>query len=287
MAPVIDDDRIDYRWGDLTERQSCVEVTKDVDYVFMCAANSSGAGVMATTPLAHVTPNVVMNALMLEAAHEADVRKFCFVSSNCVYPPMGRVPAREEDMMNGEPHEAYFTAGWMKRYSEILCQTYAQKIDNKMPVLVVRPTNAYGPFDDFRDETSHMTAALIRRVAERQDPINVWGTGEDVKDLIFVSDLVEGMIRAFRLDRDYLALNIGSGRGYSVREVIDTIARVGGQAEASVQFDPSKPSVIPIRLVSVDRAKALTGFTATTSLESGIRQTLSWLQCHRDAWVKV
>ena len=79
---VINDKRIRYLKCDLTKTEDCAQAVKDADYVFMCAANTSGADVMEKSPLAHVTPNVVMNTLMLEAAYEAGVQKFLFISSN-------------------------------------------------------------------------------------------------------------------------------------------------------------------------------------------------------------
>ena len=175
-APVITDERVKYVHGDLRNMEDCRKAVEGIDTVFMCAANTSGAAVMALTPLAHVTPNVVMNAQMLEAAYFAKVKKFVFISSSAAYPPTGDRPVREEEMFGADPYEVYFSVGWMKRYAEILCRIYAEKIKNPMPVLVVRPSNIYGPFDKFDFKRSHVTTALIRRVVERQKPAR--GIGE-------------------------------------------------------------------------------------------------------------
>ena len=68
--------RVDYFKCDLTKLEDCIKVTQDIDFVFMAAANSSGAEVMEKTPLVHLTPNVVMNAQMLAAAYGNKVQKF-------------------------------------------------------------------------------------------------------------------------------------------------------------------------------------------------------------------
>ncbi|MBS13529.1 MAG: hypothetical protein CME19_18260 [Gemmatimonadetes bacterium] len=287
QEPFLEHDAVQYLRADLTHLDACHTAADGMDFVFMCAANTSGAGVIATTPLVHVTPNVVMNAQMLEASYAARVRKFCFVSSNVVYPPLGDTPAREEDAWSGPPHEVYFTSGWMKRYTEILCQTYAEKIDDPMSVLVVRPSNAYGPYDDFNFKTSHMMAALLRRIADRHQPVEVWGTGKDVKDLIYIEDLIEGIVSAFRVEGNYTTVNVSSGKGYSVQQVVETIARVDGYGDADIRFDRSKPSVIPKRLVSSEKIRTLTGFQAKTSLEDGIRSTLTWYRENKETWVKL
>jgi GDP-L-fucose synthase len=273
---VIKNDTIEYMQADLTVMDDCRRVVEGVDYVFMCAANTSGAAVMAATPLVHVTPNVVMNAQMLEAAYFAKVKRFGFISSSAAYPPSGARPVREDEMFDGEPYETYYSVGWMKRYSEILCRIYAQKIKNPMPTVVIRPSNVFGPYDDYDFRTSHMMAALIRRVVERHQPLEVWGTGDDVKDHIFIDDFIEGMLLAFEHPSDYLAINIASGQGYSVKQILQMILEVDGYPDAEVRFDPSKPTMIPIRLVDTSLAKERLKFEARTPLREGIRRTVDW-----------
>ena len=129
--PQFEHQRLEYVHANLTEMEDCRRVVEGMDYVFMCAANTSGAAVMATQPLAHVTPNVVMNAQMLEASYQAKVKKFLFISSSAAYPPSGDRPVSEAEMFAGEPYEAYFSVGWMKRYGEVLCRIYSEKIKYK------------------------------------------------------------------------------------------------------------------------------------------------------------
>ena len=188
----------------------------------MCAANTSGAAVMATQPLAHVTPNVVMNAQMLEASYQEKIKKFLFISSSAAYPPSGDRPVLEDEMFNGDPFEAYYSVGWMKRYAEVLCRIYTEKIKNPMATVVVRPSNVYGPYDKFDFERSHVTAALIRKVVERQDPLEIWGTGEDVRDLIFVDDFVDAVMLAMAKINTFDPVNIGFGKGCQVRDILST-----------------------------------------------------------------
>jgi len=130
-SPVIKDVSIEYVNADLTLKSDCALASDGMDYVIMCAASTAGAGVMEKTPLALVTPNVVMNTFMLEAAHEAGVDKFLFLSSNAVYPPY-EYPVKEDEMMSGPPFEKYYPISWMKRFAEILCETYSQRIKKRL-----------------------------------------------------------------------------------------------------------------------------------------------------------
>jgi len=267
---------LEYVNVDLTQMGDCQRVVEGMDYVLMCAANTSGAAVMATQPLAHVTPNVVMNAQMLEASYQAEIKKFLFISSSAAYPPSGDCPVSEAEMFEGDPYEAYFSVGWMKRYAEILCRIYSEKIKDPMKVVVVRPSNVYGPYDKFDLERSHVTAALIRKVVERQDPLEVWGTGEDVRDLIYVDDFIDAVLLSMAKIDKFNPVNIGFGEGCRIRDVLDTLLDVDGFSDSKVVVNPTKPSMIPIRLVDVSKAKTLLNFTPHTSLKVGLRKTLAW-----------
>ena len=87
---------VEFMRCDFTSAKQCLSATKGIEYVFMCSANTSGALVMEKTPLVHLTPNIIMNALILEASYINNVNKFCFISSNTVYPVKDK-PVTEND----------------------------------------------------------------------------------------------------------------------------------------------------------------------------------------------
>lgn len=267
--------------ADLRLPENCRRAVDGMDYVFLCAAHTSGAAAIRGTPLIHITPNVLINTLMLEAAYEAQVKKLCFISSSVVYPPTGARPVAENEAFDGDPADVYFPSGWMKRYAEVLCRTYAEKIKEPMPTVAIRASNVYGPFDKFDFAVSHVTAALLRRVVERHKPLEVWGTGEDVRDLIYVDDFVDGTLAAFASDAPHLAVNICAGQGYSVKDVLDTLLRLESYTDAEVRFDTSRPSTTPIRLMDNSLARDKLGFEARISLEEGLRRTLAWYRANK------
>ena len=264
----------------MTKREDCQKVAKDMDYVFMCAANTSGAAVMEKTPLVHVTPNVLMNTLILEAAYEAKIQKFLWFSSNSVY-PVTDYPVKEEEMMKGDLFEKYFCVGWMKRFTEILCEMYATKIKNPMKIVVVRPANIYGPYDDFEWETSHVIPALIRKVVERHKLIEVWGDGNDIKDFIYIGDLIEGVLLAMEKIETFNPVNIATGKSCTVKEVLNAILAADSYQDAKIVFNSSKPTMIPKRLIDTSKAKNILGFEAKTPLVDGIKRTVEWYRKER------
>ena len=271
---VVLDERIEYVRGDLMQAEDCQRVCEDMEYVFLCAANTSGAAVMEKTPLVHLTPNLIMNARMLEAAYAAGVEKTLFISSNTVY-PVSDDPVRETDVTN-EFFEKYFIVAWMKRFTEIMCEMYATKIKKPMQTVVVRPANAYGPGDKFDWETSHVLPAMIRRVIERHDPIQVWGDGRDIKDFIYIDDLVEGMLLAMEKIDGFDPINLASGREHCLRDILDLIIELDGYTDAKVEYDTSKPTMIPKRLIDPAKAKHLLCFEAATPIETGLKKTIDW-----------
>jgi len=218
----------------------------------------------------------MMNSQMLEAAYFAKVRKFIWLSSNAAYPPSGDRPVKEDEMFDGDPYETYFGVGWMKRYTEILCRMYSEKLKNPMATVVIRPSNIYGPYDDYDFATSHVMAALIRRVAERQDPFEVWGTGDDVRDWIYIDDFIDALLLAAEKIDTYNPVNIGLGKGYSIKQALKMMLEIDGYTNAKIVFNSSKPSMIPIRLIDVSKAETLLGFRPKTGLREGIKKTIEW-----------
>ena len=277
---VIHDERVRYVRCDLQRKEDCVRVVEGAEYVFMCAANTSGAAVMEKSPLVHLTPNIIMNIQMLEASYAANVKKFLFISSNTVYPVTDH-PVKENEV-NHEFFQKYFIVGWMKLFTEKVCEMYASKISRPMKVVVVRPANAYGEYEDFDWETSHVIPALIRKVVERHDPVTVWGDGKDLKEFIYVGDLVAGMIKAMERVDSFQPINIAAGKPTTVVEVLNLILRIDGYTNARVEYDTTKPTMIPRRLIDVQLATQLLGFSATTSLEDGLRRMISWYRSSRD-----
>jgi len=275
QAPAsVSDPRVQYVTGDLMDPGMCRGVCDGMDLVFLCAANTSGAAVMQNTPLVHLTPNLVMNAQMLEAAYAAGVQKLLFISSNTVY-PVTDDPVKEDDVTN-EFFEKYHIVAWMKRFTEIMCDMYTTRIGRPMPCVVVRPANSYGPHDKFDPAKSHVLPALIRKVVDRLDPLPVWGDAMDLKDFIYVDDLVEGMLLAMEKLDGTRPVNLASGQAYRLRDLLQTILRLDGYQDAHITYETSQPTMIPKRLIDPSLAKELLGFGAKTPIEEGLRRTIDW-----------
>lgn len=273
---------VEYLRAELTTAEDCAKAVRGVDYVFHCASNTPGAAMTVSAPLEHVTSNLVIDARMFEAAYRAGAKKFLWLGSVATaYPPVEH-PVREEEMFSGDPHEKYFFVGWSKRITEILARMYGEKLSKPMTAIVLRLTYVYGPHDNFDPKSSHVIPGLIKKVVERQEPLEVWGTGEEIRDTLYVGDAVEAMLEAMARVEHYDVFNIGLGRGYNVKEMLELILDLDGYAGAKVVFNTSKPSMIPVRLVDISKANRLLGFKPRVDLQEGLRRTIEWYRESRN-----
>jgi GDP-L-fucose synthase len=273
---------VDYRSADLRVPREASLAMKDHDTLFMCAANTSGSAVTASTPMTHVTPNVVMNAHTFEAAHNSGIRKVIWICSTTGYPDTDGEAVYEHEMHQGEPYSKYFFVGHTKRFGERLLQMYT-KIQNPFSAVSLRLTNAYGPHDDFDLATSHVLPALVNKVVSGHNPVEVWGDGTTERDFIYVDDVVEAMILSEeKMNSGFTAMNLGLGVSHSVDEVLRIIVEKN-RSPVEVVYNADKPTMIPKRNVNIGELQRRIGFVPSTSLEVGIEKTIEWYKARE--WI--
>ena len=269
-------DGVEYTHLNLKDHNECLEATKGIDVVFHCAASTSNAVDTVVDPLAHVTPNVAMNNFLIDASWRNKVQHYIFLSSNTVYPPKGDTPVVETDFLFDEPYPVYFPVGWMKRYAEVQCELYAKYLPEKMKCTIIRPANLYGPHDKYDFNKCHVTPATIRKVADKMNPIPIWGDGSELRDLLYIEDFVEALqIVMEKETEDFQVYNIGSNRVYSVLEVLEAMKRIANY-DAPTEFIKGKPSMIPTRKIDSFKIYDNLGWQATTKLEDGLANAYEW-----------
>ncbi len=151
-----------------------------------------------------------------------------------------------------------------------------------MKTLVVRPSNIYGTYDKFDPNISHVMAATIRKVIERHNPIEIWGNGNDIRDFIYIDDFIDGLLLASEKIDKFDAINIASGIGYSVNNILQITLDIDNYNKAKVLYNCNKPSMIPIMLVNTEKAEKLLGFKVKIDIKEGIRRTIEWYKLNRN-----
>ena len=269
---------VEYIQADLTQKEDCLRVTNGVDAVVLTAAFVSGAQGMLASPMGLVTDTVIMNLCMLEAAMQNGIKRVVYISSGMVY-PFSKKPLTEDMGFIGDPFEKYFTGGWSRRFIEVVCRMYAEKL-KAIDITVLRIDNLYGPCDKFERKNSHVMASLIRKAVERMDPFEVWGDGRDYKDFTYIEDLAKGIVLALKKARGYHVYNLASGRNVTINDVLQIILKYADYEDARIVYNADMPTMIPYKVLCVDKAKRELGFEAKTSLEEGIKRTIAWYREH-------
>ncbi len=273
--PNIFADNISYIQADLRNPDDCKKIVDGIDYVLMFAGILSTAPVMARNPVSHITENMIMNAQMLEVSYFAGVKKFLWLSSTTGYPVLDKELV-EEDMFCEDPPDTYFSVGWMSRYTEILCRMYATKLKNPITTVILKPTTIYSEYEDFCFATAHVLPATVRKVVERQNPLEIWGTGDNRRDFIYADDVLDACLLALERVNSFDVFNIGYGKDYSVNEILKIILELDDYMDAQIVYNTSKPSAIGKRNINCTKAKKILGFKAKTTIEEGVCKMIEW-----------
>ena len=275
-------DGLEYTQHDLQTYQGCREATEGVSVVFHAAASTSNAVDTVVDPLAHVTPNVAMNNFLIDASWRNGVEHYIFISSNTVYPPKGDEPVVETDFLFDEPYPVYFPVGWMKRYAEVQCELYAKYLPRTMKCTVIRPANLFGPHDKYDFNKCHVTPATIRKVADKMNPIPVWGDGSELRDLLYVEDFVEALQVVMEKETEmFQVYNVGSNEVHSVNDVLGLMKHIVDY-NAPTEYIQGKPSMIPTRRIDSNKIKENLGWESKTPLEVGLKNAYVWYMEHKN-----
>lgn len=266
-------DTVEFVQADLSSLLSCREAMRGMETVFNLAAWVGGVDYNVKHPGTMFYKNALINTLMLEAARLEDVEEYLCVSSACVYPRYCSIPTPESEGFLDVPEPTNIGYGWAKRMAEVQAQCYAEEFGKK--IAIVRPYNSYGPRDHFDPEKSHVIPAIIKRIFDGEDPLTVWGDGEQSRAFVYVTDLARGMLLALEKAPNADPLNIGTEEEIKIKDLVHLIVGVSGKGPR-VFFDTSKPSGQPRRNADITKAKTLIGYEPEVSLEEGLRKTIDW-----------
>ena len=259
---------------DLTDYKQVEQLVKGVDYVFMVAARTYGARVLKEEPTAMVRDTITMDANVLEASRIYGVKKVSYISSSTVYQESYNTLSEDDLDWNKNPYHVYMGVGWVKRYIEKLCEFYSQI---GLSTCIVRPTNIYGKYDKYEEGKSHFIPAIIKRVLEGQNPLIVWGTGNAVKDLIYIDDFIRDLLKVFINTKKFDVFNICYEKNYTIKEIVQEILNII-DSSIKMEFDISKPDSIPFKSVTRAKLDSLYGRESYTSLNEGLTKVIEWMR---------
>lgn len=250
-------------------------------------------GILANNeyPYQFLMENMQIQNNLIEASLKAEVSKFVFLGSSCIYPKLAPQPLKEEYLLTGplEPTNEWYAVA--KITGVKACEAIRKQFGKDYISLM--PTNLYGPFDNFDLRTSHVLPAMIRKfhdasqstVDGRQSTVSLWGSGTPMREFLYVEDLAEAVVFALENKfRDNL-YNVGTGEDLTIRELAELIQKIVGHT-GEIIWDASKPDGTPRKLMDVSKMTSA-GWKAKTSLEDGIRKTYQWFLEHQGEFKEV
>ena len=263
---------VEFLNADLLAPGTADRAVAGMEHVFHLAANHGGRGYIDLHQAACAT-NFALDGLVIHAAHQAGVEKFTFASSGCVYPDHLQHDPKEilyltEDLVKS-PYAADNLYGWAKLMCELTLRAYHQDYGFKCASL--RYFTAYGE----RCLENHAVIAMIARAFVKQDPFIVWGTGEQIRNWTYVSDIVEGTILAAEKIDDGTAVNLGTMERTRVIDAARMILERTGVKSALLP-DPTKPTGPYNRVCDNALTKKLLGWTPKVSFSDGLDRTIKW-----------
>ena len=256
--------------GDLTNFEFCKKITKNIDYAFHLSGIKGSVKVTIEKPASFFVPLLMMNTNFLEACRLNNVNRLVYTSSIGAYSSRKVFIENEKDA-NKPPMDMF--PGWAKRMAEMQIKAYKKQY-NLNNFFVVRPCNVYGPGDNFDPENAMVIPTLMNRIFKKEDPVIIWGDGSAVRDFAYAGDIADGIILAITKGTgNFDFLNLGSGNGYTIKELVETLSEV---VNFNYRFDKTKDSGFPKRIMDINNAKKILGYSPKISLKEGLKETWSW-----------
>lgn len=255
-----------------------------IDEVYLAAAKVGGIHANNSQPAGFIYENLMIEANVIDAAFQNDVKKLLLLGSSCIYPKLASQPMREEALLTGvlEPtNEPYAIA---KIAGLKLCESYNRQYgkSHNIDYRSVMPTNLYGPGDSYHPENSHVIPALIRKFHEGKvassASVTVWGTGIPRREFLYVDDMAAASTHVMQLPiSEYEKhtepmlshINVGFGEDISISELAGVIAGVVGFV-GQIDFDTDRPDGTPRKLLDSARLNSL-GWRPRVGLEEGLQ----------------
>ncbi|WP_263370612.1 GDP-L-fucose synthase family protein [Granulicella cerasi] len=248
--------------------------TERPEIVLLAAARVGGIGAMLASPAEFYETNVAIQRSVLSAAEAVGIERLIFLASAAIYPRDAENPIAEAALGSGplEPSVEPYALAKIAGIEE--CRRLGPRF------LAVAPCNLYGEQDHFEPGRAQVLASLLRKAHEArlagQGHIEVWGTGNARRELLFADDLAEACLHLLCLPEEEFAgltplVNVGAGHDHSIRELAIAACRAAGFA-GELRFDASKPEGALRKLLDSSRLNA-TGWHPRTTLEDGLART--------------
>jgi GDP-L-fucose synthase len=265
---------------DLLDRKATFDFLSELKPTAVIDAAAQVGGIVANNsrPVDFLTRNIQIQTNLMDASHAANVNRFVFLGSNCIYPKHAPQPIKEEYILTGELEETNSAYAIAKIAGLELIRSYRKQYARKW--ISVMPVNLYGPNDNFDLENGHVFAAFVRKFVEAAErnlkSVTLWGTGSPKREFLHVDDLAKAIIVCLEKYDSDEHINIGTGDDLTIKELATKIASAAGY-KGEILWDANKPDGTPRKVLDISKITNL-GWKPSITLDSGIAQTVQWYQ---------
>jgi nucleoside-diphosphate-sugar epimerase len=269
-------DQVQFIEADLRDRAVCQRVLAGQEILINLAATASGVGFSRTHHGEMLVNNALCGLVPLQAAADQAVSHVVITSTSCVYPDDAPIPTPELDAFTGWPEQVNEGYGWGKRLQELAAGYFAR--ERGMTVTILRPFNMYGANYPWRStEKAHVIPALVKRILDGEDPLVVWGSGEQRRNFLHGSDAAELVLRVLASGAEG-PVNIGYEEDTRIADLVSLICDVTGRRPV-IEFDRSRPDGQARKSADSTRLRELTGgYEPRVSLRDGIEEMVRWYE---------
>lgn len=264
--------QVEFVEGDLLNPDVSRRVMDSINVVFHLAADHGGRGYVDLHQV-ECSTNLILDGIVFKAAHDAGVEKVVFASSGCVYPNFKQMDVGEKiyltEDMAGPPYDSDNMYGWAKLMGEMTLKAYCDQRDIKGASC--RYFTVYGP----RGVENHAVIAMIARAFIGENPFEVWGTGEQIRNWTFIDDIVEGTILAGENIDDGTSVNLGTMERVRVMDAVEEVLRYTDR-EAQIVTRPDMPTGPLNRVADNKKAKELLAWEPKVKFMDGLHRTIDW-----------
>jgi UDP-glucose 4-epimerase len=268
----VEEQQVEFTRADLREPGVTRQAMRDVEVVFHLAADHGGRGYIDLHQ-AEPASNLFLDGMIFSEAHKAGVEKVVFASSGCVYPNFLQTEPEKELYLTedkvGPPYDADNMYGWAKLMAEMTLKSYSKEYG--MKTASCRYFTVFGPWG----HENHAVIAMIAKAFIGQNPFEVWGLGNQIRNWTYVDDIVRGtMLAAERID-DGTAVNLGTMERTRVIDAVKMVLEYTGH-KAEIKLLPDMPTGPLNRVADNSLAKKLLGWEPQVKFADGLRRTIEW-----------
>lgn len=262
---------VDYT--DLSQTMNDIEKHKPT-HVVINAATVGGLQEDLDRSFELLLKNLKIQNNLFEACAAHNVDRVLLQGSTCSYPAAGNQPFMEYQLLEGKPYDGYMTTALPKLVGMYQCRASNDKRGTKWRTAI--NTNMFGPGDRV-GKHAHVIGALMQKfvtaVKEDHTEIEIWGSGNQSRDLLYIKDAVAAMDLILNNDI-HDTVNVASGVEVTIKEIAETLKTISGFS-GRLWYNTNRPEGIKNRSISNDRLKSL-GWKQQYSLQEALEETYEW-----------